>query len=126
VFLELADRTKLGDQLTGARLLTLLAPTDSAFAQLSPADLARLRDDSAFREAWLGMMLLEGSLGSRELVGQGKGRSLGGGTIPFSRERDGWIHAGAARILHPDLIARNGTLHGIDRVILPDATSASP
>jgi uncharacterized surface protein with fasciclin (FAS1) repeats len=123
-FLELADRTFLQGLLSGAGTFTLLVPTDSAFARLGAADLSRLRNSITLRDRWLAALVLNGSLG-KELVSAGEVRSRGGTLVEFS-QRDGAIRAGPARLVEPDLVARNGILHGVDRVVLPNATSASP
>jgi uncharacterized surface protein with fasciclin (FAS1) repeats len=126
IFLDLIARTGAAARLAADSLVTVLAPTDSAFTRLPAADLARLRDDSDFQEAWLEKVVFDGSLGSRELLAAGELQSGGGPVIPFARGPDGWIHAGPARVVQVDLFARNGILHGLDRVILPETTSASP
>ena len=126
LFLELVAEGGAAGILAGDSLVTLLAPTDSAFAELPAADLARLRTDPEFLEAWLSTVVLPGNQGSRELLAAGEARSRSGAVIRFGRQGDGWIHAGPARVVQPDLYARNGILHGIDRVILPDTTSAAP
>lgn len=125
IFLDLADRSTLRTRLTGDTLVTVLAPTDRAFARLSAGELARLRGDTVLLDAWLESLMLDGSLGSGELVEAGTLTSRGGALIRFSRA-DGVIHAGPARLVQPDLVARNGTLHGVDRVVLPEIISASP
>lgn len=125
-FLELLERSALRRPLATDSILTLLAPTDSAFGRLPRGTLERLREESAFREAWLDMVLLAGSRSSEELVGAGKVALRGGAVVQFSREDDGAIYAGPARVVQPDVAAANGRLHGVDRVILPDTTSASP
>ncbi len=124
-FLGLVNRSNLQPMLTGRAPITLLAPTDSAFTKLSQANLARLRNDAAFRDAWLKTLVLNGSLKSRDLVRTGNVRSRSGAVVYFS-ERDSVVRAGPARLVQPDLVARNGVLHGVDRVVLPGATSASP
>ena len=124
-FLGLVNRSSLQPMLTGRAPITLLAPTDSAFTKLSQANLARLRNDAAFRDAWLKTLVLNGSLKSRDLVRTGNVRSRSGAVVYFS-ERDSVVRAGPARLVQPDLVARNGVLHGVDRVVLPGATSASP
>ncbi|MBA3258113.1 MAG: fasciclin domain-containing protein [Gemmatimonadales bacterium] len=126
VFLSLIDRSNLRDRLTGDSALTVLAPTDSAFTRLPASDFARLNNDSTVRQRWLETVLLDGSLGTRDLLQAGEVPSRNGVPIPFSQEIGGPVHAGRARLVQPDLIARNGTLHGVDLVVLPGPTSATP
>jgi uncharacterized surface protein with fasciclin (FAS1) repeats len=126
-FLGLVDRSKLRRVLTGSAAVTVLAPTDSAFARVPPADLERLRNNSAARDAWLGTLIFNGDLRSADLVKAAGARSRGGSLVHFVySSRDGQVRAGQARLVQPDLVARNGILHGVDRVTLTGATSASP
>jgi uncharacterized surface protein with fasciclin (FAS1) repeats len=125
-FLELLERAQLRPRLTADSILTLLAPTDSAFGRLPRSTLERLRQEPAFRDAWLDRVLLTGSRSSEELVGEGKVALRDGTVLEFSREEDGSIYAGPARVVQPDIAASNGLLHGVDMVTLPDTTSASP
>ena len=126
-FIGLIDQSAVRRLMTGSTPVTILAPTDSAFAQLPQADLERLRNNSAAREAWLGTLIFNGDLKSADLVKASGARSRGGSLVHFvysSKDRE--VHAGSARLVQPDLIARNGVLHGVDRVTLTGATSASP
>ena len=126
-FLGLMDRSPLRRLLTGSTAVTILAPTDSAFSQLPKADLERLRTNSAARDAWLGTLIFNGNLQSAELVKATGARSRGGNLVHFEySSSDSLVRAGQARLVQPDLVARNGTLHGVDRVTLTGATSASP
>ncbi len=124
-FMGLVDRSTLRRLLTGSTAMTILAPTDSAFAKLPQPDLERLRNNAAARDAWLGTLIYNGDLRSADLVKATGARSRAGSLVHFS-SRDGQVRAGRARLVQPDLIARNGILHGIDRVTLNGATSASP
>jgi uncharacterized surface protein with fasciclin (FAS1) repeats len=126
-FIELIDRSSLRRLLTGSTAVTILAPTDSAFARLPQSDLERLRNNSAARDAWLGTLIFNGDLRSADLVKASGARSRGGNLVHFVySSRDGQVRAGQARLVQPDLVARNGILHGVDRVTLTGATSASP
>jgi uncharacterized surface protein with fasciclin (FAS1) repeats len=58
-------------------------------------------------------------------------RSRGGTVIRMTMGRDSVGRAGDARLVQPNVQARNGILHGVDRVTIPDtaataATSAAP
>lgn len=132
VFLELVDGGPWAGALTGDAPVTLLAPTDSAFAAAPPAVLDRLRSDSAARARWVGGLVLAGDRPIAELMEVGGNvRTAGGGAIRVTRGSDGVPRAGDARIIQPDMTARNGRLHGVDRVTTPGlgaegTTSAAP
>jgi uncharacterized surface protein with fasciclin (FAS1) repeats len=126
-FIELMDRSSLRRLLTGSTAVTIFAPTDSAFAKLPQADLERLRNNSAARDGWLGTLIFNGDLRSADLVKAAGARSRGGNLVHFVySSSDKQVRAGQARVVQADLIARNGILHGVDRVTLTAPTSASP
>jgi uncharacterized surface protein with fasciclin (FAS1) repeats len=124
-FLSLIDRSRLGRLLTGSTGVTILAPNDSAFAKLPPDELARLRNNASARDAWLGTLIFNGDMKSADFAKAGDVRSRGGTVVHFS-SADGGVRAGQAVLVQPNLVARNGVLHGIDRVTVTRATSASP
>ena len=129
VFLELMARSGYAAALTDSAALTVLAPTDSAFARLPAGELARLRGDSTALAAWAASVLVNGDRRLVDLLGAGEATSAGGATVRVERGDDGTPRVGEARLVQPDLVARNGRLHGVDRVLLPrvdSATSAAP
>ncbi len=123
VFLEL-----LGGELpeTLGAAVTVLAPTDSAFAALAPRALERLRADSALRRRWIGLMVLEGDWRAAQLLGAGEVPTVGGDTLRFTRGADGRIRVAGATLVQPDLVARNGRLHGLDGVPPPRGAPSPP
>lgn len=132
VFLELMSGSGRGGALADSVPVTVLAPTDSAFGRLPPEDLARLRNDSAALERWAAAVLVDGDRSLAELLQAGVTGTRGGTVVRLSRGPDGIAKAGTARVVQPDVLARHGRLHGVDRVTLPAAgpdsaaTSAAP
>lgn len=132
VFLDLMSGSGRGGALADSVPVTVLAPTDSAFGRLPPEDLARLRNDSAALERWAAAVLVDGDRSLAELLQAGVTGTRGGTVVRFSRGPDGIAKAGTARVAQPDVLARHGRLHGMDRVTLPAAgpdsaaTSAAP
>jgi uncharacterized surface protein with fasciclin (FAS1) repeats len=124
-FISLIDHSRLGRLLTGTTGVTILAPNDSAFAKLPPDVLARLRNNASARDAWLGTLIFNGDMKSADFAKAGDVRSRGGTVVHFSSD-EGGVRAGQAVLVQPNLVARNGVLHGIDRVTVTSATSASP
>jgi uncharacterized surface protein with fasciclin (FAS1) repeats len=124
-FIALIDRSPLGRLLTGGTGVTILAPNDSAFAKLPPAELARLRNNASARDAWLGTLIFKGDMKSSDFAKAGDVRSRGGTVVHFS-SAEGGVRAGQAALVQPNLVARNGIFHGIDRAMVTGATSATP
>jgi uncharacterized surface protein with fasciclin (FAS1) repeats len=126
VFLSLFRGERWGAALGDTVRVTVLAPTDSAFAALPAAALERLRSDSATRARWAGTVLLAGDRSIGALLEAGEGETMAGTVVQVTRGADGWVRVGEARVVQPDLIARNGMLHGVDRVTMPDTTGPAP
>ncbi|HEX6107029.1 MAG TPA: fasciclin domain-containing protein [Gemmatimonadales bacterium] len=124
VFLDLMAREGPGAVLEDTAHVTLLAPTDSAFTRLAPDALDRLRSDSAVRARWARALVVEGDWTIADLLRAGEVTSRGGEPVRAARAADGSVRLNGARVVQPDLTARNGILHGVDRVVLPDTASA--
>ena len=124
VFLDLVRRDPWGAALGDTARITLLAPTDSAFAALPAEAVDRLRADSAARRRWIEGLVLAGDRSIRGLLQAGEVETVGGTPVRMTRGPDGIPRAGETRVVQPDLTARNGMLHGVDRVTLPDSTAA--
>jgi uncharacterized surface protein with fasciclin (FAS1) repeats len=122
VFLDLIGRDPAGAALGDTARVTVLAPTDSAFAELPAGAVARLRSDLAARARWAGALLLAGDRPVGALLEAGTVETLGGAAIRVTRGADGVPRVGEAKLIQPDMTARNGMLHGVDRVMLPDST----
>ena len=106
--------------LTGVGPLTLLAPTDAAFAKLPTGTVETLlkpenRDQLA---AVLKYHVISGRVSAREAVAAGLARTLQGGSVLFDL-RGGQLVVDGARIVATDIDAGNGIIHVIDAVILP-------
>ncbi len=114
---QLVQEAGLVEGLTDERPLTMFAPTDAAFARLSADELAQLRSDPDVLAAVLTHHLVAQRLTVSELEPgpltpvSGDELTVGGGDPPTI---DG------ASIVEPDVLAVNGVVHAIDRLLLPD------
>ena len=124
VFLGLIGWDQWGAAPGDTARVTVLAPTDSAFAALPAAALDRLRSDSATRARWAESVVLEGDWPVSALLEAGEVETVAGTAIRVTRGADGRARTGEARVVQPDVTARNGMLHGVDRVTVPDSTAA--
>jgi uncharacterized surface protein with fasciclin (FAS1) repeats len=100
--------------------LTILAPTDEAFAALPQGALQRLLEPSQREHlvAILKLHLIAGSVTQEQALAAGEAASLAGMGLRFVR-RDGDVTVNGARIVKADLRCSNGVIHVIDRVLLP-------
>ncbi len=104
--------------------LTLFAPTDAAFDALPADAIALLRDDPALLRRVLEHHAVLGSVGSSALVA-GTLPSLDRGTLVVTVGA-GTISVDGATVTGPDIVATNGIVHVIDRVLVPADVDLSP
>jgi uncharacterized surface protein with fasciclin (FAS1) repeats len=112
----------LADALAAPGKLTVFAPTDDAFAKL-PASL--INELLADPEGDLTQILLyhvaPGSLGSSDVLGMTSISTLQGGELAVSL-RDGLPYVDDSQIIITDIQAKNGIIHVIDTVLVPDVS----
>ncbi len=113
VLLSDADIGRTGDPVT------LFAPSNAAFDAM-PADvLGRLQNDSELLERSLSHHAVDGIIRSGDLV-EGELTALDGTTLAV--EVGETISVGGATIVDADIVASNGVVHVVDRVILVPET----
>jgi len=121
--LKATDAANLTGVLRTNRNLTLFAPTDAAFAALPPGELDRLMADPAGLQKLLSHHIFNARVESSAI----KDRrwpvpSVAGDPI----ELDGTgatLKADGADIVQPDVLAANGVLHVVDRVLTPSGAT---
>ena len=107
--------------------LTLLAPTDEAFAKL-PSGTVETLIKPENREQLVAILknhLIAGRVTLAKAIEAREGISLQGSKISFKFE-DGKVRVGAAALLKADIAASNGVIHVIDQVLIPSATETGP
>ena len=113
---RLVTQAGLQDTLRGEAALTVLAPNDEAFKAVPKATLDVLAADPARLKSVLGHHVVAGRVSAREMPA--KVRTSTGTEIATSRAGD-FVTLEEAMIVQADLPARNGTVHVIDRVLMP-------
>ena len=120
----------LGTALRAAKLetafdngsFTILAPTDTAFAQLPNGTIASLLKEP---EGQLKQILLNHvinkSVMAVEIVKLGEAKTMQG-TVLKINTTDGVTTIGGAKVTKTDIVCKNGVIHVVDRVILPPVT----
>jgi hypothetical protein len=111
--------------LAGEGPLTVLAPTDEAFAKL-PAGTVDALLQPENRDQLVTILknhVIAGSVTLAKALEARDAPSLQGSKISF-RFEDGRVLVGNASLLKADILASNGVIHVIDQVLLP-ATKAS-
>jgi uncharacterized surface protein with fasciclin (FAS1) repeats len=111
----------LVETLQGKGPFTVFAPTDAAFAALPAGTLDGLLKDPAALKKILLYHVVSGSVTSDKVVGLTSATSVEGSPIAIS-VKDGTVYLNdSAKVVTPDVMASNGVIHVIDKVILPPA-----
>lgn len=121
LLLTAAERAGLMDALKSADDLTILAPTDDAFKRLPEGllDKLLLKENRTSLESLLKYHILPGSKSAAALIESGAAKTLEGRSVAFGF-KEGRLRAGAAQVLKNDIVARNGVIHVIDQVLIPN------
>jgi uncharacterized surface protein with fasciclin (FAS1) repeats len=116
-FTKLANEAGITDTLAAPGPYTVFAPTDDAFKTLPPATLAKLGADKALLKSVLSYHVLHSKLVAAE-VKNGPVKTLQGANVAVSKSGD-FVTVEDAVVTQPDLMATNGVVHVIDRVLMP-------
>jgi len=121
MLVELVKTAGLVDTLKSAGPFTVFAPTNAAFAKVSPAKLEMLKNNPEM----LKQVLLYHVLSMK--VPSSNARTMEAMTVQGSnakvkvKMKDGMtvVMVDKARVTQPDMMASNGVIHGIDTVLMP-------
>jgi uncharacterized surface protein with fasciclin (FAS1) repeats len=115
---SLLTKAGLVDTLKGPGPFTVFAPTDAAFARLPKGKLRSLGRHPKRLKAVLLYHVASGRLESGDVVQRKSIRMLNGKRVRI-RVRDSKVFVNRARITAADVGASNGTIHVINRVLIP-------
>ena len=116
---SLVERAGLADELSGDAKLTVFAPTDAAFRKVPQRTLNRLLRNRALLRRVLLYHVVEGDVKAAQIAGLRSVKTLAGPRVRI-RVRDGKVYLNrTTRVVQPDVAASNGTIHVVDRVLLP-------
>jgi uncharacterized surface protein with fasciclin (FAS1) repeats len=118
----LVKRAGLTKALSGERKLTVFAPTDAAFAKVPKATLQKLAADRAQLRRVLLYHVVAGNVKAAQVVKLRSAKTLAGPRVRI-RVRGDRVHLnGSTKVVKTDVAASNGTIHVIDRVLLPPSS----
>ena len=118
----LAKKAGLAGALSGSGKLTVFAPTDAAFKKVPKATLAKLGRDRALLKSVLLYHVAKGNLRAAQVVKLTSAPTLNGKRVRVS-VRNGSVYLnGSSRVTKADVAASNGTIHVIDRVLIPPSS----
>ena len=115
----LVKKAGLADALSGSRKLTVFAPTDAAFKRVPKATLAQLGQDRRLLRSVLLYHVVKGNVKAAQVVKLRSAATLNGKRVRIA-VREGAVYLnGDTRVLKTDIGASNGTIHVVDRVLIP-------
>jgi uncharacterized surface protein with fasciclin (FAS1) repeats len=120
---SLLERAGLVNTLATGGPFTVFAPTDAAFAKLPKSTLDALAADPAKLRQVLLYHVVSGAVPAQEVVKLRTAKTLNGASVRI-RVTGGTVRVDSARVVTADVMASNGIIHVIDRVLIPKAASA--
>ena len=119
--LAAATAAGLVETLQGSGPFTVFAPTDEAFAALPAGTLdGLLKDPDALKKILL-YHVVSGEVTADKVVGMTSADTVEGSPIAIS-VKDGKVYLNdSAQVVKTDIMASNGVIHVIDKVLLPPA-----
>jgi uncharacterized surface protein with fasciclin (FAS1) repeats len=115
---SLVKRAGLASTLSGKGPYTVFAPTDAAFQKVPKRTLNALLKDRAELRAVLLHHVAKGRVTAERVVKLDSVRTLNRDSVRI-RTSGGKVFAGGATVTKPDVLASNGVIHVIDRVLVP-------
>ena len=115
IFLTLLDVVGI-DELTDGEDITLLAPSDDAFADIDPDQILALVEDPEQVRDVLEAHVLEGEVRSTDLVDGGTLNALSGAELAVTAD-GGTVTIGGATVITADVEFDGGIVHVIDQVL---------
>ena len=113
------DATALTSTLEGDGPFTVFAPTDAAFAALPEGALDQLLANPDELKQILTMHVVSGRALAEDVATLSEVTTVQGTVLPI--ETVSGVSVGGAQVLQADVMAGNGVIHVIDRVILPQS-----
>jgi uncharacterized surface protein with fasciclin (FAS1) repeats len=115
---SLLQTAGLVDALKGQGPYTIFAPTDDAFAQLSPESLDALKKDPQKLAELLKYHIVEGAMKAADVAKLTEAKTLEGDALTITT-KDDKTQINDATVTGPDLATANGVIQTIDRVLIP-------
>jgi len=108
----------LVETLQGKGPFTVFAPSDEAFAKLSPGTLELLLKDKVKLTAILMYHVVPGRVTSVDATKVTSAITVQGKSLAIDTKNG--VRVDEARVVGPDILASNGIIHVIDQVLLPN------
>ncbi len=117
--LKALDAANMTNVLKTNKNLTVFAPTDAAFAALPAGELDRLMKSPAELQKLLTYHVINATVDSAKIKGaKGGVKTVAGQSLVLDGSTD-TLMANNAGIVQTDVAATNGTVHVVDKVLMP-------
>lgn len=113
----LVARAGLAETLKAAGPYTVFAPTNEAFKAVPAKAMDELAQDPARLKALLSYHVVPGRMMAAELK-NGPAKTAQGASLSLSRAGS-YLTVEEAMVQQPDILATNGVVHTVDRVLMP-------
>jgi uncharacterized surface protein with fasciclin (FAS1) repeats len=118
--LSLVKQAGLADELSGTTALTVFAPTNAAFAKVPKATLNALAKNPAALRRVLLYHVVAGKVTAAKVVTLRTAKTLAGPSVRI-RVTGKTVRINSAKVTKANVLAANGVVHLIDRVLIPPA-----
>ena len=115
---SLLTKAGLAGTLQGTGPFTVFAPTDAAFAKVPKATLAALGKDKAKLRAVLLYHVVKGKVTAAQAMKLHSAKTLNGKSVSI-RVSAGKVLVGGATVTKADIMASNGVIHVVNKVLIP-------
>ena len=114
----LLQKAGLAGTLAGSGPFTVFAPTDAAFAKVPKSTLAALAKNRAKLRAVLLYHVVKGKVTAAQAMRLHSAKTLEGKSLTI-RVSGGKVIVGGATVVKANVMASNGVIHVIDKVLIP-------
>ena len=115
---SLLTKAGLVDTLSTGGPFTVFAPTDAAFAKVPKATLDALAMNPALLKSVLLYHVVPGRVTAADVVKLNSAKTLNGSSV-LVNVKPGAVFVNQAKVTTPDVMASNGVIHVIDKVLIP-------
>jgi uncharacterized surface protein with fasciclin (FAS1) repeats len=115
---KLLKTAGLAGALTKPGPFTVFAPTDAAFAKVPKSTLTALLKNKAKLRAVLLYHVVSGKVTSSQVVKLSSAKTLNGKSVRI-KVTGGSVFVNTSKVTTPDVMASNGVIHVINRVLIP-------
>ncbi len=124
-FVNLVQEAGLTMKLEGPGPFTVFAPTDDAFAALPEGTTSQLLEPANRGDlvSLLEYHILPGNVTADEIAADGPApATVDGRALKLSASESGSVMVGDATVVTADIMASNGVIHVVDKVLTPPAS----